>query len=156
MEENASLIGLPVSRDDYRADLDLLDRQAKLSAQLMCLAVLGLIGFLHGAGLNVHPRIAPLLWASTSILGFLGFSAALLLGIAHRYYALDLLHDLLRVLRLRNAPATRSEESPVKREEGELREDAQLVRRLLAGCVLGTVIGVTCFTLRVVFVWFGL
>jgi hypothetical protein len=156
MQESSELMGLPVPREDYRADLDLLDRQAKLSAQLVGLAVLGVIGFLLGSAFDMHPRRAPLLWIASTILGYLSFVAALIMGIAHRYFALDLLQSLLRSLRLRNGAAPSADEGSMRREKKELREDARLVGRLLAGCTFGTALGVSCFTLRFVFAWFGL
>lgn len=156
MEENTSLMGLPVPRDDYRADLDLLDRETKFSTELTRIALLGLIGFTLGFGFDFGPRRAPFLWLLATGIGYLGFASAVFLGFAHRYRGLELLEKLLRALRLRSDAASRPDESSARREKHGLQEESLSVQRLLAGCVLTTMIGVGCFVLRILFWWLGL
>lgn len=167
--------GLPLDREEYEADLAVVDKYQSFSAELLRLSLLGIAGYGFLIANIVLKTASPTqesvflqqfsergsVWALIVGSASLGFAAVTALG--HRYFATDCVTHFVRRVRAtkrRTAlpdgdPEHRSLAEIVTHEQLSLERDVGFCRWLLLSSSLFLVAGAVCVALSFAFTLFG-
>jgi hypothetical protein len=167
--------GLRLEKEEYEADLAVVDRYQSFSAELLRLSLLGIAGYGFlivnvvlktpsptppGVGLQ-HFSESGSVWALIVGATALGLAAATSLG--HRYFATDCVTHFVRRVRAMKRRAALPEGDNerttlieiVRQEQRSLERDVGVCRWLLIGSSLFLVTGAVCVALSFAFTLFG-